>query len=440
MINHLPVFFETRPVGRVEVVETGARFVYDDTWLSLRGAFPISVTMPRRREPYGPEVILPWAANLLPESQGLQAVSQLLGRSPGDVIGILSEMGRDTAGALSIGRPGTAVVTGRWRAVERPEDLERIIEELPSKPFLAGEDGVSMSLAGGQTKLGVAWDGQRIHIPVDGAPSTHILKPDTKVLWGGVQNEAFCLTLARRIGLTVPTVTAGTAGARSYILVERYDRRHVDGRWRRLHQEDFCQAFGKPPVAKYQSNQSGIAGPSLKDMFSVPRKYMNAEETSRLLDMVIVNVICCNTAAHAKNYSLLIRSSDFSMAPLYDVMCAEVFDNVTKNMAQKIAGKSRGDHLRGRHWRRFASECGLNPKGVLRRVGQLSDAVMAESDAAMKEVEAMPGGNHPTLDRVRAAVARRALHIKQQLAEVDPEPSEEDEPAAPAPSMSMNPT
>ncbi|WP_430649822.1 HipA domain-containing protein [Bradyrhizobium sacchari] len=50
----------------------------------------------------------------------------------------------------------------------------------------------------------------------------------------------------------------GTAGERSYLLVERYDRRHDGKRWRRLHQEDFCQALGRPPAAKCQNNDRGL--------------------------------------------------------------------------------------------------------------------------------------------------------------------------------------
>jgi serine/threonine-protein kinase HipA len=83
--------------------------------------------------------------------------------------------------------------------VDKPEDLERIIEELPNKPFLVGDEGVSMSLAGAQTKLAVALDPEgRVCIPMDGSPSTHILKPDAPRLWGGVQNEAFLLDACER--------------------------------------------------------------------------------------------------------------------------------------------------------------------------------------------------------------------------------------------------
>ena len=64
-------------------------------------------------------------------------------------------LGRDTAGALSIGKAGSSD-PGGWIPVPDAVALERIINELPSKPFLVGEDGVSMSLAGVQHKLGVA--------------------------------------------------------------------------------------------------------------------------------------------------------------------------------------------------------------------------------------------------------------------------------------------
>src|SRR5262249_40098598 len=152
-----------------------------------------------------PDTFAPWAANLLPENEQLRTLGQFLGMARSDVIGLLSAIGRDTAGALSFGEPGrTANV--QWRPVE-PAALEGVIEELPNKPFLVGDDGVSMSLAGVQTKLAVAVNqGSQISIPLNGSPSTHILKPDSPRLPGSVQNEAFCLTLARRMNVATSNV------------------------------------------------------------------------------------------------------------------------------------------------------------------------------------------------------------------------------------------
>jgi len=283
-----------------------------------------------------------------------------------------------------------------------------------------------MSLAGAQIKLGVALnrDG-RICIPLKGSPSTHILKPDIQRLWGSVQNEAFCLALAKRMGLPVIDVTTGTAGKRSYLLVKRYDRVEIDGRWRRIHQEDFCQATGKPPTAKYEANQTGIRGPTLKDMFDTTRRLTPPTNIVRLLDMLVFNVLACNMDAHAKNYSLMIEASTVSLAPLYDVMCGETWENVTKNMAQTIAGKSRGDHLKGRHWQRFAKECGLNPRQVLARIEALAESASDHAEEAAADVAAMPAGTHPLLKQAVEAVRKRARSIINQLNETEAEPTAE---------------
>jgi serine/threonine-protein kinase HipA len=117
---------------------------------------------------------------------------------------------------------------------------------------------------------------------------THILKPDSPRLPGAVQNEAFCLTLARRLKIPTPQITTGQAGQRTYLLVQRYDRTNVADRWRRVHQEDYCQALGKPPSAKYETNQTGISGPTAKDMFQLTRRHMPSIDMVRLLDMLIL--------------------------------------------------------------------------------------------------------------------------------------------------------
>ena len=136
----LPVYFEQRLVGTIDVDKSGPGFTYDPDWIGLRGAFPISTTMPLKSERIASDTFLPWAANLLPESEQLRTLGQLLGMARSDVIGLLSAIGGDTAGALSIGQPGrTASV--HWQPVGKPEDLEKVMEELPNKPFLVGRAG-----------------------------------------------------------------------------------------------------------------------------------------------------------------------------------------------------------------------------------------------------------------------------------------------------------
>jgi serine/threonine-protein kinase HipA len=418
----LPIYFETRLVGAIDVDKTGPGFTYDPRWLRLRGAFPISLTMPLRPERIASDVFLPWAANLLPENQQLRTLGEILGMSRSDAIGLLSTIGGETAGALSFGQPGR---TGSffWRPVCSQDDLERLIEELPNKPFLVGDDGVSMSLAGAQTKVAVAIDDEgRICVPTHGSPSTHILKPDAARLLGGVQNEAFCLTLARRMGIAVPAVTTGRAGKRTYLLVQRYDRTNSSDRWRRLHQEDFCQGLGKPPSAKYEFNQTGTTGPAISDMFDLTRRHLPPTDVVRLLDIVVFHVLACNTDAHAKNYSIMLRGNGASLAPMYDVICGAVWGSVTKSFAQKIGGESSGDNLEGNHWRRLARECGLNPKQVFERIGALASLALRETHAAAAEVESMPAGGHESLDLALSAVERRAHAVIARLGTSEEKP------------------
>jgi serine/threonine-protein kinase HipA len=418
----LPIYFESRLVGKIQVDRTGPNFTYDPGWIGLRGAFPISLTMPLQAERISSDVFLPWAANLLPENQQLRTLGEILGMARSDVVGLLSTIGGETAGALSFGQPGR---TGSffWRPVGTQDDLERLIEELPNKPFLVGDEGVSMSLAGAQTKLSVAVNVEgQICVPTAGSPSTHILKPEAVRLPGGVQNEAFCLTLARRMGIAVPAVTTGRAGKSTYLLVQRYDRTNSKDRWRRLHQEDFCQALGKPPSAKYEFNQTGIAGPTLRDMFDVAQQHLPATDIARLLDIVVFNVLACNTDAHAKNYSIVLRGNGASLAPMYDVICGAVWGSVTKSFAQKIGGESRGESLDGSHWRRLARECGLNPKQVLERIGALASLALRETKAAAAEVTSMPAGGHESLELAFSAIERRAHAIIARLEATEEKP------------------
>lgn len=418
MTSPIPVFHGTLPVGVLRVGPDGPSFAYTEDWLARRDAFPASVRTPLTAAPAPPEIVVPWLANLLPEGAALTTAGRLLGVDPHDVVGMVEKIGRDVAGALSFGRPRPGAAP-RYVAIPDAAALERIIEELPRRPFLVGEEGIAMSLAGVQEKLPVvSLANGTLAVPADGMPSTHILKPDNEArLFGSVQNEALCLVLARQAGLSVAAVTTGRAGARSYLLVTRYDREWRTDTWVRLHQEDFCQALGKPPVAKYQRNQTGVPGPGVTDMFAIVRRHAPGRSILQLLDAIIFNVLICNTDAHAKNYSLLLLSrTRIELAPLYDLMCAAAWDNVTKNLAQEIGGSNRGDQVTAKHWQRLAAEAGTSAKATLTRVAQMADRLEAKIGLAVEEVRAMPAGDHAMLPIFADKIRERCRRVRANLA------------------------
>lgn len=176
----MDIFFERYLVGSIQTAaEPVPVFRYTPEWLALPGAFPASTTMPLSDRAFDWHSLAPWLINLLPEDMDeLRMMARILDVPHTDVLAMLAKVGRDTSGALSFSERGT---NGRKvLPVATETELERIMNGLPAKPFLVGEEGVSMSLAGVQSKLSVRLldDGQ-IGIPVDGTPSSHILKPDS---------------------------------------------------------------------------------------------------------------------------------------------------------------------------------------------------------------------------------------------------------------------
>ena len=82
------------------------------------------------------------------------------------------------------------------------EALSVHFDNLGMRPVLFGEDGVRLSLAGGQKKTALAvigsdglpklrlpTAGDQLTIPKSEAPSTRIIKPDNPTLPGIVENE-----------------------------------------------------------------------------------------------------------------------------------------------------------------------------------------------------------------------------------------------------------
>jgi serine/threonine-protein kinase HipA len=409
------IYYENWPVAHL-ADQNNLFLSYDADWEKRPSAFPLSLTMPLRAGSHGPGQVMPWLANLLPETR-LSEIGQQLKVSPQDILGLLTRVGRDTAGAFSIGEPRRE--GNNFRVVDDEAALERIIEELPERPFLVGEQGVSMSLAGVQDKLPVYIDPDgRVGIPLDGTPSTHILKPDIKRLAGSVTNEAFCMILARLCGLDAAEVTIGRAGKRDYLLVRRYDR-VADGQGiiRRIHQEDFCQLLGLFPAEKYEQTGPGWRnGASLPQMFEALARLVSPAERLRLLEAVIFNILICNSDSHAKNYSVLVGASGTArLAPLYDLMCAALYRQVDQSLPQTLAGKRNADELHGTDWRQFATDVGLSPAAVTRRVEELAALVAAKADEALQQVLSWPVSNRDFGSSLAFVVKKRCRRIERQI-------------------------
>ena len=435
MTASVPVWFDGLAVGQVDVATDGSlSFRYADRWLQTAGAFPLSVTMPLRAEPYPSDVISPWLANLLPEEDQLKVLTRSLGLDQADVLAVLAEIGGDTAGALSFGAAtdralwAYAPLTRFYDTADPRLALERHFEDLGRRPFLVGEEGVRQSLAGGQKKSALAvldeagatvlrlpQEGDVLAIPLNGAPSTLIIKPDNPNLAGITENEVWCLRMARAVGIDAAQATILQSSKRTAIAVLRYDRRiGRSGQLLRLHQEDFAQANGLPPGRKYE--RGTLPGLDLKTLLETGR-HVSASDALALLDQVIFNILVANTDAHAKNYSLILPvGAAPRLAPLYDVSTVLSWPHVVKAYAQSIDGKKRNpDMVAGRHWEAIARDVGYRPTDVKNRMQQIVDALVANREKITAEVSALAGATKGYVAQTAEAIETNARRMAGRL-------------------------
>ena len=140
-------------------------------------------------------------------------------------------------------------------------------------------------------------------------------------------------------------------------VVERYDRRRVASRIRRLHQEELCQALGLPPTNKYQSE----GGPGVSTMLEVVRAHSSdsREDGDTFARACVFNWLIGGTDAHAKNFSMLIGARGRArLAPLYDVASTLVYDFDARKLklAARVGGKYLLEDMGPRQWEKFALE------------------------------------------------------------------------------------
>ena len=386
MAKTLDVYLHRELVGHL-IQNDGGQMVFDyaESWLEKPGATPLSHSLPLREKRFTRKECRGYFAGVLPEESKRAIIARNLGISERNDYSMLERIGGECAGAVTFLSAGEALPArdDHYRALSSPE-LAGILRELPRRPLLAGETGIRLSLAGAQDKIAVRVEGDAVSLPLDGAPSTHILKPAVERFAGVVFNEAYCMKLAAAVGLPVAKTEIRRVEDVEYLLVERYDRTHQLGSEgtpvvERLHQEDLCQALGIVSENKYQKE----GGPSLKQCFALLREVSSAPvlDLARLLDAVIFNYLVGNNDAHGKNFSLLYRgvgtaNIETRLAPLYDVVSTRYYPELTRELAMKIGGEYSSDRLTKTNFEQLAEDAGLAKPLVRRRVPELAEAVL----------------------------------------------------------------
>lgn len=429
MARELEVWLFAERVGALAVIDGRLNFRYAPDWLVRPAAVSLSSSLPLQAEPFDDHQTRPFFAGLLPEGQLRLLIAQQFQVSSQNDFALLDHIGGECAGAVSLLEPGQPLSSPehdhdvQWLS---GEEIVAILDELPRRPMLAGKDGLRLSLAGAQDKLPVVFDGDRIGLPRNGTPSSHVLKPAIRTLSDTVTNEGFCLALAEAMQLKPVKSQVRFVLGREFLLVERYDRvADAQGLRRRLHQEDFCQALGVVPEMKYQNE----GGPDLAQCFELVRRLTrpSAPQILRMLDYVIFNALIGNHDAHAKNFSLLYPNSTPVLAPLYDVLSTAVYPNLTPKMAMKIGSKYKFSEVQARHWDQFAKAAGLSKALARKRILALARSMPFTA----RELQSDPAHGftgHGVVEKIVSLIEQRCALTVRGLTEPAADTEDETEP------------
>ena len=417
----LLVYLHDELIGRLKSVRDGARFCYDSAYVAAHaGGVQLSTALPVKEEPFDRESTRRWFAGLLPEDTRLRELLRFFGIATSSYLDALREVGWECAGAVRIVAPGVLGESGDGVSCERLGEVElaRRLAALPTHPFDSAST-MRVSLGGYQEKLCVVALGDievvkgciehlDVGLPLHGAPTTHILKPQPQ--------RAPCRLVRGRgmgdgRGWKALTDTADSAlyrerrnaGARDPSLRPnvgaRKSRAPASGGLR-------SKALGLGPEQKYAAERSPQkSDPTFRGIAALPAAPAADPHAQMLvlLRQMAVNLVLGNTDAHAKNYSLVHDAGGgVSLSPLYDVVPACEITPQVLTLGMRIDGRIRADRIGRGELVREAESWGLSSRVAERELDAALDGLEC-GIAAASSLYPEAGGRHAEAARGRIA-------------------------------------
>lgn len=381
-MSTLEVWLADVRVGALEQFEDEQYvFAFDASWL----ADPDRPVLGQFFEDRRPEDVVLWGppcwfAHLLPQGPLRRAIARQGGVDDGDVFALLRLLGDDLPGAVVL-RPG-------------PSRLPRPAPAPAVPPLAAGP--LRFSLAGAQWKLSVRSGERGLTLPVQGESGRWIAKFHDPNFDALPRVELATMSWARACGIDVPEIRLGDAseivelppgvpvGDGTMYLIERFDRGADDTR---VHMEDFGQVLDRPPGAAQYSG-------SYEEVAAVLAALVPYADLQAFCERLVFCVLCGNTDAHLKNWSLLYRDPRRpGLAPAYDLVASVLYvPRLDDELALTLAGSKRFEDVHAGSFDRLASLCGV-------------------------PVAEMSGWIRGAAERVRGAWSAQAAHLPFTAAE-----------------------
>lgn len=248
-----------------------------------------------------------------------------------DELTYLMESGSDRIGALDFQASATEYVARERQKATLDElirSAERVEQGVPLSPDLdlALQHGASL---GGARPKALIEDGHRKLIAKFSASND---------LYNVVKAEFVAMRLARAVGLDAASVSLTTGLGKDVLLVERFDRTHVEEAWTRR------AMVSALTILELDENEARYA--SYEDLATAIRhRFTEPKQTlEELFGRIVFNILSGNTDDHARNHAAFWDGRMLSLTPAYDI-CPQGRTGGEATQAMLITGNKRLSQL-----------------------------------------------------------------------------------------------
>ena len=308
-IRSLAVWVGPRKVGTLERIEEYVFSYHPDASPSDA----VSLTMPVRLKSWESRDLHPVFQMNLPEGALLIAVRNAIAKVAGtDDLTVLRVVGGNTIGRNRFSRSEDDVPM----FPSEPESLEEILS-FPDALELFNELVSRYAL-----RSGVSGVQPKVLLPAT-ERATAVSSGFIVKSWGAEYpqlgaNEYFCMTAARKAGLTTPEFHLSENGG--LFVMKRFD---IGAGEVSCGFEDFCSLLGLGTDGKYNSSYEKAA--KTIDAFVSPEYRVEARE--RFFGVLVLSAAVRNGDAHLKNFGVLYDDAKGSvrLAPVYDIVTTTAY-------------------------------------------------------------------------------------------------------------------